>query len=257
MTPPVRLRQVALITHDLEAVTGRLRSELGLAPGFVDEGVGYFGLRNEVVAAGECFIEVLTPVRADSTGQRYLDRQGGESGYMALFQVASGDGVRDRLGRLGLRIVWTGDLPGISGTHIDPRDLPGAIVSIDWADPPESWHWAGPAWRGGSPVARGEAPGGTITSLRVAVPEPVDAAARWAAALGPGAVRRDASVVLEEAGQRLDFVGTGERGRTGIVGVGLDLERLPSGASRLETELGGVAFACTARPHDPGEDHRP
>ena len=38
------------------------------------------------------------------------------------------------------------DHADMAGTHLHPKDVPGAIVSLDWADPPESWRWAGPAW---------------------------------------------------------------------------------------------------------------
>ncbi len=83
---------------------------------------GSFGLQNAVFTAGDTFVEVVSPVREGTTAGRYLERRGGDTGYMAIFQVA--------------------------GTHLRPRDVPGAIVSIDWADPPGSWRWAGPAWTG-------------------------------------------------------------------------------------------------------------
>jgi len=30
-----------------------------------------------------------------------------------------------------VRAVWAADLPGMAGTHLRPKDLPGAIVSLD------------------------------------------------------------------------------------------------------------------------------
>ena len=72
---PVRLRQVVVVTRDLPAVAGRLQQELALPEPFVDPGVGEFGLENRVFEAGDCFVEVLTPIREDTAGGRYLDRQ--------------------------------------------------------------------------------------------------------------------------------------------------------------------------------------
>lgn len=244
MTVPVRLRQVVLITHDLPATTARLRAALGLAPGFKDEGVGAFGLENRVLAAGDCFIEVLTPIAPDSAGQRYLERKGADGGYMAIFQFADREAPRRRATSLGIRIVWQGDLADISGTHLDPRDVPGAIVSLDWADPPESWRWAGPAWHG---VAAGKSAAyrrGGLTSLEIAVPDPAGAAARWADVLGPGAALEGTSVVLPDAQQVIRFSAKRDRSYEGIVGCGLRLAPGESGKPMIpsETDIGGVRF---------------
>jgi len=246
---PVRLRQVVLITRHLPAVTGRLEAELGLGPGFRDDGVGFFGLENRVLAAGDCFVEVLTPLTEDSAGHRYLERKGADGGYMAIFQFRDREAPRARAAELGIRVVWRADLPDISGTHLDPRDVPGAIVSLDWADPPESWHWAGPEWRGGAPEGAG--PGG-ITALEVAVADPGDAARRWAAVLGPD-VRLDGSEIrLPEAGQVLTFVGAADRRDHGIVGCGLVLRRPDGRPPAATTTIGGVRFSMTAATDEAG-----
>ena len=34
-----------------------------------------------------------------------------------------------------MRVVWQIDLPDISGTHLHPADIGGAIVSIDRSEP--------------------------------------------------------------------------------------------------------------------------
>ncbi len=238
MVAPVRLRQVVLITSDLSGVTRRLETELGLPPGFNDEGVAHFGLENRVLAAGDTFIEVLTPLPGASAGRRYLERRGQDGGYMAIFQILDRAAPRRRASELGVRVVWQADLDDISGTHLDPRDVPGAIVSLDWADPPESWHWAGPAWRGRSAAARA----GGITSLDVAVADPPGTATRWAEVLGPE-VRLDGSTVrLPAARQVISFVRSADPSTIGIVGCGLSLSPVDGVPSILSTEIGGVRF---------------
>ena len=176
-----RLRQVALVAHDCGQVADELRAAFGWGEPFHDPGVGRFGLTNAVFAAGDTFVEVVAPVQAGTTAGRYLERRGGDGGYMAIFQVPDLAAARARLPGLGVRVVWTADLPDIAGTHLHPKDVPGAIVSLDWAEPAGSWRWAGPAWTGRVPE---HAPGGGVTGVTIEVADPAVAAARWAAVLG-------------------------------------------------------------------------
>jgi hypothetical protein len=152
-----RLRQVALVARDCDAVAGELAQAFGWAQPYHDPGVGQFGLTNAVFAVGDTFVEVVAPAQPETTAGRYLKRRGGDGGYMAIFQVPDLAVARRRITGLGVRVVWTADLPDIAGTHLHPRDVPGAIVSIDWAAPPQSWRWAGPSWTGQAP---GHLPGG-------------------------------------------------------------------------------------------------
>lgn len=216
----VRLRQVVVVTRDLPGVASCLQAELGLPEPFIDQGVGEFGLENRVFAAGQDFVEVLTPIRDGTAGGRYLDRRGGDAGYMAIFQLDDLAGGRQRVADLGIRTVWSADLGGISGTHLHPADVPGAIVSLDWAEPPESWHWAGPRWRGGAPADRAA---GGVVGLTIAALDPAAMARRWADVLGLAAA--DTTIDLAGAGQQLRFVplATGRREDEGIVEVGLRL----------------------------------
>lgn len=229
----VRLRQVVVVTSDLPSVAAILTDALDLTEPFVDPGVGEFGLENRVFAAGSDFVEVLTPIRPGTAGGRHLERHGGDAGYMAIFQLDDLASARQRVTDLGVRIVWQADLPDIAGTHLHPADVGGAIVSLDAADPPESWHWAGPRWRGGAPADA--APGG-LASLTVEARDPLAMAERWAAVLGlPTA---EATIELDGAAQVLRFVATGQgEGGGGIVGVGLRL-----GATAHAFEVAGVRF---------------
>ena len=88
-----RLRQLALITDDLEGTLSLLSEALGGAPVVErDPGVAQFGLQYGLIPLGDCFLEVVAPLPegADgaSPGARYLQRFG-PSGYMVLLQVSS------------------------------------------------------------------------------------------------------------------------------------------------------------------------
>jgi Glyoxalase-like domain len=232
-----RLRQVAVVAHDCGAVAGELRRAYGWPRPFHDPGVAEFGLTNAVFAVGDTFVEVVAPVRPGTTAGRYLERRGGDGGYMAIFQVPDLAAARRRLAGLGVRVVWTADLPDMAGTHLHPGDVPGAIVSLDCARPAQSWRWAGPSWTGQAPE---HAPGG-VTGLTVEVKDPSAAAQRWAAVLGISAAAAStggaAVVELANAGQRLRFVPARAGHGEGITAV--TIAGLPGGGP---LEIGGVSF---------------
>jgi len=232
-----RLRQVALVAHDCGQVADELRAAFGWGEPFHDPGVGRFGLTNAVFAAGDTFVEVVAPVQAGTTAGRYLERRGGDGGYMAIFQVPDLAAARARLPGLGVRVVWTADLPDIAGTHLHPKDVPGAIVSLDWAEPAGSWRWAGPDWTGRVPEHRG---GGGVTGVTIEVADPAAAAARWAAVLGVTWAARGTAAGIDLAGwgQRLRFEPARPGQGEGITAV--SVAGLPGGqAARV---IGGVRF---------------
>lgn len=142
-----RLRQIALVAHDLDATVGQLCDTLGLTVCFNDPGVGEFGLHNALMVVGDQFIEVVSPTEPGTAAGRQLDKRNGDGGYMVIYEC---DDLDERLADLAerdVRIVWAGDFPTIRGRHLHPADVGGAIVSIDQTVPLGSWTWAGPAWQ--------------------------------------------------------------------------------------------------------------
>src|SRR3712207_5971364 len=134
----LRLRQVVLVARELEPVVARLREALPLGEPFNDPGVGHFGLRNAVMALGDTFVEVVSPVQEHTAAGRHLDRRG-DGGYMVMFQLDDLDGARERAEALEIRTVWDVALPDIVDVHLHPRDVGAAIVALDRCDPPEGW----------------------------------------------------------------------------------------------------------------------
>jgi hypothetical protein len=243
--PGPRLRQVALVARDCEQTATALRETFGWPDPFHDPGVGEFGLTNAVFPVGDTFVEVVSPVQPDTTAGRYLARRGCDSGYMAIFQMPSLQVARGRVSDQGVRVVWKVDLDDIAATHLHPKDIPGAIVSLDWASPPHSWRWAGPAWTGTAP----DHPAGGIAGITVEVQDPATAARRWAAILGLDAEvdGGPAVVLLDSAGQSVRFVSTGGGRAEGITELWLTpgLPGLPSGDGTV-AEIGGVRFVVGA-----------
>jgi glyoxalase-like protein len=176
----MRLRQVVYAARDLEARVAELRAQLPLGEPYNDPGVEHFGLRNAVLPLGDTFVEVVSPFRDDAPAARFIERFG-EGPYMLMFQVEDTEAARGRAQEAGARIVWQNDLPQISGTHLHPKDLPGAIVSLDTPRPPESWHWAGPEWSARAPDRLGA---GHVAGATVSAPDPDGVARRWREVLG-------------------------------------------------------------------------
>src|SRR3954462_421813 len=142
-----RMRQVVLAAADLDTVTASLERDLGVKAPFRDDGVGHFGLRNAVYSLGDSFVEVVSPVHGGTAVGRHLERCGGDSGYMVMLEVADATATRDRLERLGVRIVWGTTHADIVDLHLHPKDVGGALVALDITDPVGSWGWGGRADR--------------------------------------------------------------------------------------------------------------
>lgn len=142
----LRLRQVALVARHLDPVVDELCGRLGLSVCFHDPGVAEFGLHNAVLVVGDQLLEVVSPVAESTTAGRLLDKRGGDGGYMAIFEVDDLDERERHLRAHGVRVVWQIDLPDIRARHLHPRDVGGALVSIDQPVPNGAWRWAGPNW---------------------------------------------------------------------------------------------------------------
>jgi len=211
-----RLRQVVLAARDLDAVTAELEEGLGVSDPFRDAGVGHFGLANAVYALGDTFIEVVSPTRPDTAAGRYLDRRGGDCGYMAMFELDDEEATRKRLDDLGVRVVWDTSHDDIVDLHLHPKDTTGAIVALDVTKPRGSWRWGGPAWTGAIP----QHDDGGLRGLVVAAVDPAATASRWGAVLDADPGPRGTLSLLD--GQRVDFEPAAQASAEGIVGVHVD-----------------------------------
>jgi len=207
----IRLRQIAFAARDLAAGEAALANMLHLDLCFRDPGVITFGLANALYPVGDQFLEIVSPVAEHTTAGRELDKRGGDCGYMALFQVDDLEPVAARLADLGVRVVFDARAEGIRGLHLHPKDVPGAIVSVDAADESAEWPWAGPVWRDHVDVSRVS----SIVGMTVGVDDPTAACAMWAAVLG--ATSADNTIVTDDATTRFRTVGSDQR--RGIVQV--------------------------------------
>jgi hypothetical protein len=161
---------------------------------------------------------------------------------MAIFDLDDLEGARERAEELGVRTVWRIDLPDISGTHLHPADTRGAIVSLDQSRPYGSWRWGGPEWT----EKVGEGAPGRLAGITVAVADPANVAARWAAVLGFSA-QSGAEPTLALDSSEVRFTEAPDERAEGLTEIAVELppERR---ADRTSIELGGISlrFLTTA-----------
>ncbi len=216
----MRIRQLVLVAADLDGTVAQIRDIFGLAAGFNDPGVEYFGLRNEVLTIGDTFLEVVSPIRDDTAAGRYRARRGGDCGYMVMIQSDDYRSDRERVESLGVRIVWSAELDDISGIHLHPRDTGGPLLSLDQPIPPDSWRWAGPNWHRLSETGNARA----VLAAEIADPDPRQRANRWSEILNQPAEGTNDGWHIQLDRGTLRFTENKEANESGLSQIDLAVE---------------------------------
>jgi hypothetical protein len=227
----MRIRQIVFAAAELKAGAAQLGALLGMDTPYRDPGVAEFGLDNAVFVFGDQFVEIVSPTRSGTTAGRLIERRG-DCGYMLILQTDDFDRELARFERLGVRRVWAKDLDDIRATHLHPKDIGGAIVSIDQPTPPASWRWGGPDWT----LQTGRAAQQRVVGISIGADDPVAMAARWSQVLGlgaPAALGATQRLLLD--GGWADFEHAGARGE-GVVGYTLAVADLPQVLERARAQ---------------------
>ncbi len=177
----LRVRQIAFIVQDIEKVVADLNAVLGLEVAYIDDHLPpAYGLQNRLLPVGTQFIEVCAPVRENTAGGRYLERRGGDGGYMVICQCDDHATRKARVGELGIRVVAARDTATACLMQLHPQDTGGSFLEIDWHEKPDDEF---PGW---SHAIRGPWPDyirthrvRAITGVEIQSPEPARVAARW------------------------------------------------------------------------------
>ena len=137
-----RLRQVGIMTWDLEETVGLYGRVLGVEPiryAELHEG----GLRIAIVPAGRgTYLEIQTPTRPDSFGRQFLDIHG-EGMSMLIFQVADVDAAIAHLESHDVRITRHIETSINKAVFLHPDDVSGTRVELVQPLPPQTWHSVG------------------------------------------------------------------------------------------------------------------
>ncbi|MCZ6619851.1 MAG: hypothetical protein O7E57_17150 [Gammaproteobacteria bacterium] len=131
----IQLRQICLVARELEPVIDDLTNVLGINTCFVDPGVGKFGLENTLMPIGRNFLEVVAPIEENTAGGRYLDRRGGDGGYMVITQLDTLENqrtVRQRALDNGVRIANEAERNGWHLCQLHPGDMIASFLEIEY-----------------------------------------------------------------------------------------------------------------------------
>jgi hypothetical protein len=246
---------VALVAEKLAPAVEEVCAALGVSPVFTDPDLVKFGLENSLLRLGDTFVELVAPVQGNTTAGRYLDKFG-PGGYMILLQVPDLPKLEGVMNGMGLKLIYAGDrtmamedvprkagaqdkatAPGISGTHIHPRDA-GCILSCDQQVPEEEWLWAGNEWLS-KPLPQSTTTGG-LAAVDVAVSDPGETAKTWSSLLAlPMLTGGTHGVVLDGGATCVRFVNK-RAGRKDDGVIALDVFSSDTGKIGTRVELCGV-----------------
>jgi hypothetical protein len=220
----LRLKQICLVAADLDRVEDDLNAIFGIEVAYSDPALDQFGLRNIMLPIGNSFLEVVSPIQENTTAGRFLERRDGDGGYMAILQCGDIGAVRERVERLGIRIVFEDSDEHTSGIQLHPKDLPGALVDIrrNTGDqsPTGPWSPAGPDWQRArrTDVIR------SLVAAEIQCDDPDELAARWSE-VTQRPVSRDAKhnpeIRLDEGSIR--FVTAADGRGTGLGGIDVEV----------------------------------
>ena len=239
----MRIRQVALAASDLEKTDATLRRLLGCDQSYADPEIIYFGLDNRLYTLGDCFLEVVSPVQPNTAAGRFLDRRGGDGGYMVIVQVENLAQEQVRLADTGIRTVFADDRGNAKAIHLHPKDVPGAIPSLDEMSPPESWLWAGDGWE--------QRAGRYVRGIRAVEIRSLDAKATgqcWAEAYGIELMSAGNGWRLEMGGTEIRFTHDAAAAEPALMAIdvdAVDLNAICAAADGLGLERDGhVVTVC-------------
>ena len=175
----LRLRQICLVARKLIPAIEDLTKVLGLETCFHDPAVGTYGLENALLPVGTNFLEVVAPIEEDTAGGRYLERRGGDGGYMVILQCDNVEERRARMADLNVRIANPLNYNDFTGLQLHPRDTGGCMLETDTMDGDQSpdgpWHPAGHDWKIAVRTERTAA----MVGAELQSPDPSALAERW------------------------------------------------------------------------------
>ena len=183
----IHLRQIALVARNLANAQADLEAVLGIKPCHIDPEVAEFGLENVLLPVGANFIEVVAPTQDGTAAGRFMDRRGGDGGYMVIAQVETREEqaeVQARAADNNVRVAWEADRPGWRIMQLHPRDMGASFFEVDWHenfDP--KGHW-GPAGGTGWEDKIDTSVTAEIIGAELQADNPAEMAAHWAAVAG-------------------------------------------------------------------------
>ena len=147
----MRLRQLVFVSKERDRLAKEICDVFDLKEAYNDPGLISFGLENVLIPLNDTFFEIVMPVQENTTAERFFEKIGGEGGYMIIVDVKNFEQENERVENSEIKIVWNGNRQeeGIHARtiHLHPKQVGGAILSLDKMIPEDEWLWAGTNWK--------------------------------------------------------------------------------------------------------------
>ncbi|WP_315767645.1 MULTISPECIES: VOC family protein [unclassified Bradyrhizobium] len=175
----LHLRQVCLVAPRLEPVVSDIAEIMGLEVCYRDPHVGKYGLENALLPVDTILLEIVAPIRAGTAAGRFLEKTGGQGGYMAIFACDDPDARGERANALGVRTANVIDHPPYHGVQLHPRDCRAAFIEFNHTTGSDDilgcYPPAGPDWQ--RAIRKNVTM--ALTAVELQSPDPSGLAAHW------------------------------------------------------------------------------
>lgn len=241
----IHLRQICLVAGDIQKAREDLEAVFGAPVCHVDPAVGKFGLENFLMAFGSQFVEVVAPVRDGTAAGRYLERRGGDGGYMVITQVrdkAEQDEVRANAAARDVRVAYDSDRGHWHIMQLHPGDMRAAFFEVEWDEVGDvTGHWnpvGGTGWQDMEKTGLGDA----ILVAELQSDDPESLAAHWGAVSGLPVEDRGGVPHISLANAALRFVAATDGRGPGLGALDIstgDAERIIAAAKARDLPVSG------------------
>jgi Glyoxalase-like domain len=179
MTGYIRLRQICLVAPHLEPLIGDIAAILGLNVCYRDGNVAKYGLENALLPVDTILLEVVAPLQPGTAAGRFLDKTGGQGGYMAIFCCDDPDARGQHAKEIGVRVANVIDHAPYHGVQLHPRDCRAAFIEFNHTDGSDDiwgpYPPAGPDWQ--KSIAKDVTQ--ALTGVEMQSPDPEGLAEHW------------------------------------------------------------------------------
>ena len=234
----LRLRQICLVTNNLTPLEKVLYDVLRINVAYRDPGIDKFGLENALFPIGNQLLEVVSPIDENTAGGRYLERRGGDGGYMFITQCDDHAPRRARVDGLGIRLVYQFDRPTFRNFQMHPKDTGGTFFEINEQLGPNAqdadgpWWPAGPDWKAAQVLDRVNG----IAAAEVQCDNPAAVAGRWSEIAEIPLIEEDGIPVMPLDNAKARFVSCTDGRPEGIDVVATDKDAILAAAKAINAQ---------------------
>ena len=147
----MRLRQICLVAPHLEPVISDIAAIMGLNVCYRDGNVAKYGLENALLPVDTILLEVVAPFQPGTAAGRFIDKNGGRGGYMAIFCCDDPDERGRHANAMGVRTANAITHAPYHGVQLHPRDCRAAFIEFNHTDGSDDilgvYPPAGPDWQ--------------------------------------------------------------------------------------------------------------